>query len=472
MLFNSPEYFLFFLIVLTASWVLVGLPKLRIWVLLLASYYFYASNNGWLTILIVFSTQFDFIAALKIAASRDPVVRKTWLTCSMIANLGLLGFFKYANFLGESATEVAGFFGMQLGWFELNVLLPVGISFYTFEAMSYVIDVYRRDIKPERKWHRFAFFIVYFPQLIAGPIVRAGQFLPQLDARPRLDVATFEWSITRIFRGLFKKIVLADTLALIVDAAYADPSDVSASMALIALYAFTLQIYFDFSGYTDIAIGCARLMGFQLPENFRNPYASTSITDFWRRWHLSLSTWLRDYLYFPLGGSRMKTRLGVCRNLIITMTLAGLWHGAAWHFVFWGVLNGMLLAFERLTGIAKWAEENANQSLVKRVIISFIVFNFLTLLWVPFRAPSIDVAYEILLRCFSDHSLESLTNGALITMVVVLLGWGIQVFSASTDGRDIVTIPLLGRAVIYGSLTLLIILFNAGELSPFIYFRF
>jgi alginate O-acetyltransferase complex protein AlgI len=302
MLFNSPEYLLFFLTVLTLGWLLIGLPRLRIWVLLLASFYFYQSNSGWQLGLLLIATQVTFWAALMVSRSQKPAVRRAWLLVSVVSNLGMLAYFKYVNFFAETVTEIASRFGVSLTWVDLNVLLPIGISFYTFESLSYTIDVYRGLIPAQQSWYRFAFFVAYFPHLIAGPIMRAGQFIPQLDVRPRLDVQALEEGLMRIGRGLFKKIVLADYLAVFADRAFNAPSQVDMISTWLGVYAFTFQIYFDFSGYTDLAVGSARLMGFQLPENFRNPYVALSATDFWRRWHITLSFWLRDYLYIPLGG--------------------------------------------------------------------------------------------------------------------------------------------------------------------------
>src|SRR5262249_53242719 len=301
---------------------------------------------------------------------------------AMAFNIGMLVFFKYCNFCGGSVGILLNLIGWPVHWVDLNILLPVGISFYTFESMSYTIDVYRGLIPAEKRWHRFAFFVSYFPHLIAGPILRPREFLPQLDQKPWIDLATFEEALYLIAKGLIKKIVLADLLGTFADKAFNHPEQVDCLAAWTGVLAFSFQIYYDFSGYTDLALGCARLMGFKLPENFNRPYVALSITDFWRRWHMTLSSWLRDYLYIPLGGSRMPTVLGVYRNLMITMVLGGLWHGAAWHFVLWGFLQGSFLVCERMLG---WGTTQAGPPRLLDMGRRVLVFAGVTGSWLVFR---------------------------------------------------------------------------------------
>jgi len=474
MLFNSAEYLFFFLGVLVVSWSTVGLPKLRLWFLLLASYYFYLSNNHWLILLIFASTGFDYVAGRVIDAAEDASWRKLWVALSIVINLSPLAYFKYANFFAHSARGAAQVFGIELSWVDLNVALPVGISFYTFESMSYTIDVYRRQRPAERSWQRYAFFIAFFPKLIAGPIVRASDFLPQLEHPPKLDVATLDRNLFRIFKGLVKKIVLADFLAQYADAAFDHPGSVDSLSAWLGVYAFALQIYFDFSGYTDIALGSARLIGYRLPENFERPYLAVSVTEFWRRWHMSLSTWLRDYLYISLGGNRMPTELGVYRNLMLTMVLGGLWHGAAWHFVIWGTIHGFLLAFERWRrGRSPRLGEAAAVATPHRILRAAAMFQLSVLLWIPFRAESVGTAGALLGKLVAFEAPEVVTVGMLLVVAIVSAAWLAQVFDEYVGTLDSqAAIPVLLKGLAYGVLFAAIVVMNSAGAQPFIYFQF
>ncbi|NGZ06961.1 MAG: MBOAT family protein [Magnetococcales bacterium] len=472
MLFNSVEYLLFFCIVLLLSWLLVGLPRLRIWVMLLASYYFYYSNNSWQIILILFSTQLDFMLGLLISHSNNPRKRKLWLGFSVLSNLGLLFYFKYYNFFAESTAMLASLIGIRLNWVDLNIILPVGISFYTFQSLAYTIDVYRGILPVERSWYRFAFFIAYFPQLIAGPIVRAEEFLPQIDRTPRLDSMAFSESIRRIFLGLFKKIILADLLATHADLAFNSPHEIDSIRSWIGVLAFAWQIYFDFSGYTDIAIGSARLMGYTLPENFNAPYAVRSITAFWQSWHMTLSRCLRDYLYiFALGGNRMPTRTGVYRNLLLTMLLAGLWHGAAWHFVLWGGLHGLLLVLERATGKntpnihphASWQDGWHRLGM----------FILIMLLWIPFRSDNLELMIVLLKKMFLWDAPPNITLNMVFVVILAMVAWLTQWLTRSADWqRWWSRLPLTLQAALCALTFTGIMVFNSTEPEPFIYFRF
>ena len=473
MLFNSLEYLFFFVVVLILNWLLIGFPRLRIWVLLLASFYFYQSNSGWQLGLLLVTSQVGYVAALGIEWSQKPAARRTWLCASVVLSLGMLAYFKYANFFAGTVADIAHALGITLSWVDLNIVLPVGISFYTFESLSYTIDVYRGIIPAQRSWYRFAFFVSYFPHLIAGPILRAGQFIPQLDAKPVVDVPALEDALVRIFRGLFKKIVLADYLAIFADRAFDSPSSTDMVSAWLGLYAFAFQIYFDFSGYTDIAIGSARLMGFQLPDNFKNPYIALSATEFWRRWHITLSSWLRDYVYIPIGGGRMTTIWGVCRNLLITMTLVGLWHGAALHFVFWGFVYGLLLSLERLFDVVKRVEELARASLLSKGFYGLIGFHWFTLLWIPFRAPDWDHMLALFQALFSFRAPTYATPGMFIVIVIVLSAWLAQFMSEHFDIRErFFRLPIVIKGCSYAAITLCILVFSSQVPQPFIYFRF
>jgi len=357
MLFASFDFVLFFVPVLLAYWLLARRPVVRWLWLLGASYFFYCASakpasgpwpTPWYFVgLIVASTLMDYAAARVMAASSRALVRNLALSVSLAGNLGMLGYFKYASFLLEVTSEVAHLWGVPIRLPSLHLALPIGISFYTFQSMSYTIDVWRGRIHAERSLLRFAVYVAFFPQLVAGPIVRPAEFLPQLRAPARVDIDDVNFAIYRIGKGLFKKVVLGDLIAAnFTDLVFATPTRYSSLENVIALYAFTLQIYADFSGYSDMAIGVARLLGFRLPENFDRPYQSRDVGEFWRRWHMTLSNWLRDYVFYPLGGSR-GSHARTYFNLWLTMFLVGIWHGASWNFVIYGNLHAMALLYSR-----------------------------------------------------------------------------------------------------------------------------
>jgi alginate O-acetyltransferase complex protein AlgI len=374
MLFASFDFLLFFVPVLAAFWLLRGHPAARVVMLIGASYFFYMASSRppagelpppwYFAGLLLLSTLLDYFASLLIhratpdSKSSDPALarrgkrrRNAWLVVSLVGNLGLLAYFKYVDFFMQAAVDVLeavlpGTLGTSIAP-KLAPILPIGISFYTFQTLSYTIDVWRERLTPERSFSRFALFVVFFPQLVAGPIVRANEFLPQLHRRPRLRADEIEWALFRIFKGLLKKVVLGDFIAVyFTDIVFDTPGDFTSLENLLALYAFTLQIYADFSGYSDIAIGVAKLLGYEIPENFDRPYQSLDVGEFWRRWHMTLSTWLRDYLFFPLGGSK-GSNARTYFNLWLTMFLVGMWHGASWNFVVYSNLQGGAILFNR-----------------------------------------------------------------------------------------------------------------------------
>ena len=471
MLFNSTEYLIFFSLVLALTWICAGLPKIRIWILLLSSYYFYISNNHWLIVLIIFSTQVDYIAALRIEKSTRSRTRTLWLFSSIVANLGTLGVFKYFNFFAGSLCQIGHLIGWTPTWVDLEVALPVGISFYTFQSMSYTVDVYKKSIPAEKSWVRFAFFVAFFPQLVAGPIVRPNQFLPQLDRKPRLTVKDLDFSILIIIRGLLKKVIVADQLGHYVDVLFADPTGIPAATTLLYVYFFAFQIYFDFSGYTDIAIGCSRLLGYHLPVNFRRPYVATSITDFWRRWHISLSTWLRDYLYIPLGGSRLPAKTKTYRNLMITMGLGGLWHGAAWTFVIWGIMHGVFLCAERAFGIKPSVE--LKPRLITQTLKIILIFHLVCVTWVVFRADTVSTAAQIYSNILSMKQGFELTYGALMLSLIICFNALVQLIVERRPRMiEQIQVPLLVKGFFYAAGVILLILLNTEPTRPFIYFKF
>jgi alginate O-acetyltransferase complex protein AlgI len=341
--FAQLEYPIFLSLIIALLAVTRSLA-LRKWLVLLASLYFYAYWDYRFLGLLLFSTLWDWALALQIARYQSVRIKRFLLSLSLLGNLGLLGFFKYYDFFIESAQAVFSQWGLHSG--TLEIVLPIGISFYTFQTLSYSIDVYRGHLQPTRNLIDFSIYVMFFPQLVAGPIVRACEFLPQLNHAPCVRRSNLYPGLALILKGAVKKVLIADHLGMMVDPVFASPQLFSSFTVTLAILAYAGQIYGDFSGYSDIAIGSARLMGFSLPDNFAYPYLATSLSDFWRRWHITLSTWLRDYLYIPLGGSR-HGEWNTYRNLMITMVLGGLWHGAAWNFVLWGTWHGLALSLER-----------------------------------------------------------------------------------------------------------------------------
>jgi alginate O-acetyltransferase complex protein AlgI len=472
MAFNTLEYLLFFTGVLTVAWLTSGHRRFRNYFILAASFYFYFSNNSWQILLLLFTTTLDWAVCLRMAQETDTARRKVLLAVSVISNLGVLFFFKYYNFAAGSVVDFLGLLGWKLDWVEANILLPVGISFFTFEALSYTIDVYRGHIRAEREWSRLALLVSFFPHLIAGPIVRASAFLPQMDRPASLTYSNFEEAIYLVAAGLFKKIVVADTLAIYADAAFAAPASADRLTLWLGVYAFSFQIFFDFSGYTDIARGCGKLLGFELPENFRRPYAAASMTEFWRRWHMSLSSWLRDYLYISLGGSRMRTRWGVYRNLFLTMLLGGLWHGAAWHFALWGALHGVALAVERALQVRQAAEALSAQTAMLR---AFLLFNLVTLIWILFRTDSLGNAVVMLSRMVGPATpcCAQPTNGMVLAAAIVAAAWAWQVITDRVDLRSAyLGWPAAAKSLVYSAVALAVFVMTSDAPKSFIYFKF
>jgi alginate O-acetyltransferase complex protein AlgI len=395
--------------------------------LLLASCYFYAYWNPRYLLLLLTPSAIDYFAATRIEESQDPKIRKRWLLFSLITNLGLLGYFKYADFFRES---IADLLGVQSH--HLSILLPVGISFYTFKTLSYVIDVYRREMPASRSLWRYAMFVTYFPELVAGPIVRASVFLPQMTRSLKPSWPRAWVGSQAVLLGFTKKLVIADRLAPFVDAVFAAPDTYSSATVLSAVVAYSLQIYCDFSGYSDIAIGVSRIIGYDLPENFNMPYVATSITDFWRRWHMTLSQWLRDYLYIPLGGNR-KGKRRTYVNLFLTMLLGGLWHGANWTFVFWGFLHGVGLA------VHKAHMDRIQQGKAKPlppVAGWLLTYAFVCFAWVFFRAESFATAMVILKKIFwlDPSGVSHFYLPLALLLPLVLLGHWLGVL-ASTQAQ-------------------------------------
>jgi alginate O-acetyltransferase complex protein AlgI len=395
MLFNSLPFRLFFALFTIVYYSTRG--SLRLWVSLLASYFFYACWDWRFLSLLGFSTAFEFLIARQLEALADGTRRKQFLALSLTVNLSLLGIFKYFNFFVDSARAALNHVGVAIPPVVVHLVLPVGISFYTFQTMSYAIDVYRREVPAEKSLLKFAVSVALFVHLVAGPIVRARHLLPQLQSDRTLAVETASAGFEQALWGFFKKVVVADSLAGLCDRWFQQPSLHDGTSLLIAAYFYAFQIYCDFSGYTDIALGCAKILGYDLGVNFDRPYFSTSFREFWTRWHISLSSWLRDYLYISLGGNRGGTLL-TYRNLMVTMLLGGLWHGASWTFVVWGALHGSYLVLERLVArpLTRLARALRLPASVQKLIAGLIVFHLVCFAWIFFRAPNFAIASDMI----------------------------------------------------------------------------
>lgn len=466
MLFNSLQFVGFLLVVLTVHYGIIpaSQERARRLFLLLASYVFYGSWNPPFVLLLLYSTVLDHVVALRMARAESKAARRALLGLSLLGNLGVLAFFKYGNFLAETYLTLVSLGPTQQTGPVVDVILPIGISFYTFQSLSYSMDVYRGRLEPAKSFWDLALYVSFFPQLVAGPIVRAREFLPQLERERVVRGADVESSLARIAGGLIKKVVFADTLALYVDQVWADPSAHGGPGLLLAAYAFAYQIYFDFSGYSDMAIGLARLFGFELPENFLRPYLSGSPREFWRRWHVTLSSWLRDYLYISLGGNRgseARTRL----NLLITMLLGGLWHGAGWAFVVWGAFHGLLLVAQR------WATPRvpALGALPGWVRVG-ITFHLVVVGWIFFRSPDLATAGQFfagLARPGFEPSPDVIRALAVLSVAALAHVIGVpQQWQRGLARRG----PWV-QGVAYASVAVLVYLFSPAT-NQFIYFQF
>ena len=398
MLFYTPE-FLAFSILLLGMLGIFHKSEPRKLILLITSYIFYMWWNPAFILLIIFSTVVDFLIGGRMSDETNKAKRRLLLIASISSNIGMLIFFKYAGLFGDSLLGIMRMMGYEPSWVSLNIILPVGISFYTFQTMSYTIDIYRKEIKATRSRIDFALFVAFFPQLVAGPIVRAAVFLPQLDRG--IKISCDQTTFFLIMRGLAKKVLIADNLAIFIDPVFSSPGNWPSVIIWMATIAFAIQIYCDFSGYSDIAIGIARILGFTLPRNFNHPYSARNPSDFWQRWHISLSSWLRDYLYISLGGNR-GSAFATYRNLMLTMLIGGLWHGASWNFVLWGLLHGSLLVIHRLyTRMRKKAnpEWRAGNDWGTYLISLALMQYFVLLTWIPFRLTGFD-AMQVTMRKF------------------------------------------------------------------------
>ncbi len=441
MTFNSWEFLLFYPIVALLYFVL---PKKLKWpMLLIASYYFYMCYQAELVFLIAGTTLISWVASFIIERSERPALRKLCLAVTLIVCLGVLFFYKYFNFLAGSVVSLIELFGGEASPVVLNLILPVGISFYTFQTLSYVIDVYRGDVKTERNFFFYALFVSFFPQLVAGPIERPGNLMPQLKNPHPWSSDDAKKGASHMIVGFFKKVCVADLLSLYVNEIYNDAEHATALGVIIATSLFAVQIYCDFSGYTDIAIGCARIMGIRLMKNFDHPYMATTIKEFWSRWHISLSTWFKDYLYFPLGGSRCKKPRHLF-NLFVVFLVSGLWHGAAWTYVIWGIIHGVYQIIGNLT-------IGARNRLIDRLGIDrsspivlwvrrVIVFGLVGFSWLFFRANSMGEAVTLL---------KTLFTGWDVSLSDTLLRMGLNATNLLMCILSVATLIMIDRLIKY-----------------------
>ena len=479
MTFNSIEFLIFYPIVLLLYFLL---PRVARWpMLLIASYFFYAYYSPSLALLILGTTFVSWICAMFIERIDKRIVRISLLTVALVVCLGVLFFYKYFDFLSESIASLFGRDPIMLG-----LILPVGISFYTFQTLSYVIDVYRGEVKTEKNFFFYALFVSFFPQLVAGPIERPSNLIPQLKETHKFSWDNFSAGGKLMLLGFFKKICVADLIAPYVNAVYNNAGEASSITVIIATILFALQIYCDFSGYTDIAIGCARIMGIRLMKNFDHPYRAETIKEFWARWHISLSGWFRDYLYIPLGGNRCRKWRHLL-NIFIVFLVSGLWHGAAWTFVIWGALHGIYQIIGNLT----YKKRNlllskvglSERSLGVRILRRAVTFALVCFAWVFFRANSVGDAFLLIKNLFTLHtslseSIEylglSLINILLViaSLIVLIILDSLVTYEGGDDGSDAITLGGSFVYVIWVILIVWLLLFSKDMISTFIYFAF
>jgi D-alanyl-lipoteichoic acid acyltransferase DltB (MBOAT superfamily) len=469
MIFSSGFFLFLFLGFIAVYSIVYKHNKLKNIFLTLFSIFFYYKSSGLYFILLLITAVVDYNLAKQIARTEIKQRRTLFLVLSLVVNIGMLVYFKYTNFFLSLLYDIA-----NKPFDPLNIFLPVGISFFTFQSLSYTIDIYRRNIEPVKNFSEFAFFVTFFPQMVAGPIVRASVFLPQIHKTPFVSKADFGKAIFLICTGLFKKAVISDYISLnFVDRIFDNPGLYTGLENLFGVYGYALQIYCDFSGYTDMAIGIALLLGYKLPVNFDSPYQSASITEFWRRWHISLSSWLRDYLYIPLGGSRKgKTRTYI--NLMITMLLGGLWHGAALRFVIWGALHGVGLAFEKfINSFISIPKTN-----LTRILGVLITFHFVCFAWIFFRADNMDVVNTMLTQITTDFHPEILTDfiqGYSYVLMLMVLGFILHFIPSNIENHVqqlVIKSPFVLKVAYLIVIVFVVIQIKSSEIQPFIYFQF
>lgn len=478
MTFTSVEFPLFLSLLLLLQHA-VRRSALETYLLLLGSYLFCVSGSLTGTLLVFTTSLVDYTVGRRIHAAEDPGLRKRWLLASLACNLGILAFFKYANFLMGAVGSMAGTMGMPMSVPHVDFGLPPGISYFTFTGVSYVVDVYYGRLDPSRRFAEYAAHVAYFPKFLAGPIARAGDVLPQLTAHVRASARDFEVGLAYCLLGAVKKLAIADQVAPHVGLIFSDPGQFDALTLLQGAIGYSVQIYCDFSGYSDMAIGCARMMGVRLPQNFAMPYSATSIAEFWRRWHITLSNWFRDYVFLPLEIATRAARfpsLRVSANLLLTMALCGLWHGAAWTFVLWGALHGAALACNRAwtarTARRRRTGQRAGSSLgtlASRLLTLGVVVGG----WIIFRAESWAMAEVYLLRLvrFSTDGMRMLSP-QIVVATVVLIAAHLLVDKDRNWVEQLAEGGVPARAAAYGTLGLVLCAFGASEIVPFLYSAF
>jgi len=474
LLFSSSLFMGLFLVFYLIYIYIYDFNRLRTLYVLLFSFFFYYKAGGMYFILLIACAILNHFLSKFLHKAKRPIARKILVTILVVMNLGILAYYKYTNFvIGNINAVFNGDIPLQ------NIILPIGISFFLFQAISYAIDVYRKEIEPASNLLDFSFYLCFFPQLVAGPIVRAKDFLPQIYKKINLTKEDMGKALFLIMAGLIKKSVISDYISLnFVDRIFSTPHSYTAIENLLAAYGYSIQIYCDFSGYSDMAIGLALLMGFKLPVNFLSPYKSKSVTEFWKRWHISLSSWLRDYLYISLGGNRLgKNRTYI--NLFLTMLIGGLWHGAAWRFVVWGGLHGIALAFERLLKSYIKIPQNILTRIFTRIIGVIITFHFVTFAWVFFRAPDFGTAIDLIGMAsqidFKEEHWLSVVFAYKNVMIVLLSGFIMHFlpnFFVQWIQRFFTALPIFVKALVIGLVLWLVYATASSEIQPFIYFQF
>lgn len=476
MIFNSFEFLLFLPLVFGLYWFAAkGNARWQNIILWVSSYYFYACWDWRFLFLLIFSTVLDYYTGIKMAEAPSQKMKRFWFWLSVTVNLGFLAVFKYYNFFAESFADLLSGFGMHADFATLNVILPVGISFYTFHGLSYVIDIYNDKIKPEKDFVDYSVFVCFFPLLVAGPIERATHLLPQIQRQRVFDYAKAADGCRQILWGMFMKVVVADNCAVVVNEVFGNPDKYNGGSLAVGAVFFAFQIYGDFSGYSNIALGTARLFGVELLRNFAFPYFSRDIAEFWRRWHISLSTWFRDYLYIPLGGSKGGMKMQI-RNTLIIFLVSGFWHGANWTFIIWGLLNAIyimpLVIFKMNRNNTDTVAEDSFLPSVKEIAQIAITFAATTLAWIFFRAASVTEALHYIKRMFTPSLVgkpEIDLKPFLFILILLSVEWLQRRKKHGLELTNVSSMPL--RWAAYVCIFVIILLFGASS-DSFIYFQF
>ena len=477
MLFNSVSFLIFLPTVFILYWFVTKDLKSQNLLLLVSSYFFYACWDWRFLFLLIFSTALDYFTGIKMYEAKNLKLKKFWFWLSVCVNLGFLGVFKYYNFFATSFAEALSHVGLHLNPWTLKVILPVGISFYTFHGLSYVIDIYKNRIKAEKNFIEYAVFVSFFPLLVAGPIERATHLLPQIKKERKFDYSKAVDGLRQILWGLFKKIVIADQCAVYANLIFNNPAEYSGSTHVLGALFFTFQIYCDFSGYSDIAIGAARLLGIDLLRNFAFPYFSRDIAEFWRRWHISLSSWFRDYLYIPLGGSKVGTWMKI-RNTFIIFLVSGFWHGANWTFIAWGFLNALYIMpsiiLRRNRNNLDIVAQGRYFPTLKEVVSMGITFSLTVFAWIFFRSENISAAFSYIRKIFSRSLFSTPAVNPVTLYLLLLLFLATEWFGREQQfaiARPFIKLPKPVRWGIYYVMVITIISFS-GSNQQFIYFQF